>query len=93
MKKPHRQLCQLLALIETPQEADLLLQDLLTPQEREVLAERWQIIQELAKGTPQRKIAQKLKIGIATVTRGSLAYQHQGKGFDHFLKKFQGVTD
>jgi hypothetical protein len=33
---------------------------LLTPQELESLAERWQLIQELDKGTPQRDIAEKL---------------------------------
>jgi len=44
---------------------------LLTPQELEEIPTRVQIIKMLKKGIPQAKIAEKLAIGIATVTRGS----------------------
>ncbi len=87
MKKSYKELCELLASLKDEKEADLLLKDLFTAQEREVLAERWQIVQELAKGTPQRSIAKKLGISISTVTRGSLAFQYGDKGFIYFLKK------
>jgi len=44
---------------------------LLTPQELEEIPTRVQIVKMLKKGIPQAKIAEKLRIGIATVTRGS----------------------
>lgn len=87
MKKSSKELCELLASVEDEKEADTLLKDLLTPQERDTLEERWQIVQELAKGTPQRRIAEKLGISISTVTRGSIAFQYGRQGFRYFLKK------
>jgi Trp operon repressor len=89
MKKLQKDLCELVASVKDEAEADLLLSDLLTPQERDVLAERWQIVQLLAKGVAQRKIAEKLGASISTVTRGSLAFQYGKKGFLYFLKKLK----
>lgn len=91
MKKSSKELCELVASVKNEKEADLLLKDLLTPQERETLEERWQIVQELAKGTPQRQIAEKLGTSISTVTRGSLAFQYGNKGFLYFLNKLRKV--
>lgn len=87
--KAYKQLCKLFASVENVREANLLIQDLLTPQEIEILIERWQIIQELAKGTPQREIAKKLNTSISTITRGSTALKYGSKGFIYFLKKLQ----
>ncbi len=81
-------LYELFTLVETPKEAALLLHELLTPQELTQISERWQLIKLLDAGVPQRDIAEKLKLSIATVTRGSKAYQ-EGKGFQYFLKKMQ----
>jgi len=47
------------------------LRDLLTVGELADVANRLQIIEMLQKGVPQRQIADKLGVGIATVTRGS----------------------
>lgn len=47
------------------------LEGLLTPQELEEIPTRIQIVKMLKKGIPQHEIAKKLKVGIATVTRGS----------------------
>jgi TrpR family transcriptional regulator, trp operon repressor len=47
------------------------LEGLLTPQELEEIPTRVQIVKMLKKGIPQHEIAQKLRIGVATVTRGS----------------------
>jgi TrpR family trp operon transcriptional repressor len=87
--KHYKELCELLSSIEDKKEADLLLQDILTPQEIESLAERWQLIQMLAKGLPQRDVAEKLNISISKVTRGSRMLQYGSGGFQHFLKKLK----
>ena len=47
------------------------LHDLLTVGELADVANRLQIIEMLEQGIPQRQIADKLGVGIATVTRGS----------------------
>jgi TrpR family trp operon transcriptional repressor len=83
----YKELCQLLSSIDSEKEADLLIQDLFTPQEVGVLSERWQLIQLLAKGVTQREIADTLNVSISTVTRGSRAIQASTGGFMHFLKK------
>lgn len=49
------------------------LEELLTPSELSEISKRLKIIQLLKTGMPQRKIAEQLGVGIATVTRGSHA--------------------
>jgi len=49
------------------------LRDLLTPSELADVANRLQIFVLLEQGVPQRQIADRLGVGIATVTRGSNA--------------------
>ncbi len=44
---------------------------ILTPKELEEIPTRLQIVKMLKKGTSQHTIAEKLGVGIATVTRGS----------------------
>ncbi len=51
------------------------LEGILTPQELEEIPMRLQIVKMLKKGIPQHEIAEKLKTGIATVTRGSKEIQ------------------
>lgn len=89
MKKNYKELCELFASIKNKKEANILLKDLFTPQELEGFSERWQIAKELSKGTPQRKIAEKLHVSISTVTRGSIALKYGSKGFTAFLAKFK----
>lgn len=89
MNKNYKELCKLFLSIEDKKEADLLLRDLFTPQELEEFSERWQIVQELNNGTPQRAIAQKLNVSISTITRGSTTLKYGSKGFSYFLTKLK----
>ena len=68
----------------------MLLEDILTPQEIDSLAERWQLVQELAKGTPQREVAEKLSVSISKITRGSRVLQYGRGGFRIFLQRLRG---
>ena len=85
--KHYKELYELIAALDNEQEAEALLKDLLTPQELDSVTERWQEVQLLAKGMPQRDIADKLGISISKVTRGSLALQYGTGGFLKMLKK------
>ncbi len=90
MSVPSRHLSDLYALfasVENEKEAKQLLEDILTPQELASLSERWQLIQELHKGTAQREIAKKLNVSISKITRGSRMLQYGSGGFLYFLKK------
>lgn len=81
------ELYQLFTKIRTKKEAEMLLKDILTPQELDSVAERWQLIKRLSKGLPQREISKDLKISIAKVSRGSRALKYGTGGFDLFLKR------
>ncbi|MDX2481979.1 MAG: Trp family transcriptional regulator [Desulfuromusa sp.] len=60
----------LLAQKSSP-EMEKALNDLLTASELDDVAKRLQIFEMLAEGVPQRQIAERLGVGIATVSRGS----------------------
>ncbi|WP_087021883.1 trp operon repressor [Thaumasiovibrio subtropicus] len=66
---------QVIALLKTSFEQgreETILQLLLTPDERESLLGRVNIVNELLKGDlSQRQISQLLGVGVATITRGS----------------------
>ncbi|MBI5127684.1 helix-turn-helix domain-containing protein [Candidatus Roizmanbacteria bacterium] len=47
------------------------LKGILTPRELEELITRLQIVKLLKTGLPHQEIARRLKVGVATVTRGS----------------------
>jgi TrpR family trp operon transcriptional repressor len=83
------ELYDLFSSARTSEEAKMLLQDMLTPQELESLAERWQLVQALDSGMPQREIAKKLNISISKITRGSRMLQFGNGGFQHFLAKLK----
>ncbi|MSR67652.1 transcriptional regulator [Candidatus Peribacteria bacterium] len=87
--KALRELYQLFSSIESEKESELLLRDILTPQELETIAERWQLIQGLGSGMTQRDTAKKYGVSISKITRGSHMLQHGSGGFGHFLKKLK----
>jgi len=87
--KHLRDLYELFSSVRTLAEAEKLLADILTPQELASVAERWQLIQELHKGTPQRDIAKKLNLSISKITRGSRMLQYGSGGFRLFLERLK----
>lgn len=56
---------------ESAEDMETVLRALLTVSELADVANRLQIMDMLKQGVPQRQIADKLGVGIATVTRGS----------------------
>jgi len=72
MRRKHLdELISSLIAIHNPGEMEAFLRGLLTPGELEEIPKRLEIIKLLKKGVPQHEIAQKLHVGVATVTRGS----------------------
>ncbi len=69
-----------------PELLQLFLEDILTPAEYKAIVTRWQIVKRLKRGENQRAIAEALKIGIATVTRGSRELADDDGGFATVLR-------
>ena len=87
--KTFKDLYELFAAPDSPRESEMLLKDILTPQELETIAERWQLIQALASGMTQRDVAKKCDVSISKITRGAHELQYGIGGFKHFLKKLK----
>jgi len=60
---------------------------LLTPSEADEMAKRWALVKELAKKTPQRKIASNLGLSLCKITRGSRELKKPGSPFQRLLDK------
>ncbi|MFA6308096.1 MAG: Trp family transcriptional regulator [Patescibacteria group bacterium] len=71
MNKYLKNLSKYLLSIKTEQEMQAFLQAIFTPAELEHIPKRLELIRLLKKGITQHKIASRLSVGIATVTRGS----------------------
>jgi len=71
MNNQFNEFVTLLCQMKTSSDMKDFLFGILTPKERKELPVRLQIVKLLKTGIPQNKIAKKLKVGIATVTRGS----------------------
>ncbi len=78
-----KELVNHLLACKTPLDMEDALVRLLTPSEVVELSNRLKIFRMLQEGVPQRKIADMLGVGIATVTRGSNALKAvEEKGLD-----------
>ena len=74
-QKPITTVVDYLLTQTTTEQMSAALEGLLTPYEQQELINRLQIFELLSQGVSQRQVAQKLGVGIATVTRGSRALQ------------------
>lgn len=67
--------------------------DLLSPAEYRELAARWQIVKLLDQKISHREIASKLKVSVATVSRGARELQNKKGGFKTALETFYKNTN
>jgi TrpR family trp operon transcriptional repressor len=74
-QKPMTTVVDYLLTQTTVEQMSAALEGLLSPYEQQELINRLQIFELLSQGVSQRQVAQKLGVGIATVTRGSRALQ------------------
>ena len=71
------QLIEYLLAVQTPAAMEEALRSLLTPAEFAEITNRLQIFRMLEAGIPQRRIAEDLGVGIATVSRGARALKER----------------
>lgn len=67
-----------LSAIHSPLEVRQFLMELLTPGEVRDITLRWKLLELLADGVSQRKIAEELKISLCKITRGSKILKQKG---------------
>lgn len=83
---------ELCANIHSPKEFNKLFHLFLTIEEKENITARYTIIKELLEGAlTQREIAEKHKVSIAQITRGSNALKIIDSKFKQFLKNSSKV--
>jgi len=79
---------ELISLIAKNTDKDFLNQFfscLFTPAERKDIANRWLLVEEIEKGTPQRDIAKKFKMSLCKITRGSRELKKEDSAFKKML--------
>jgi TrpR family trp operon transcriptional repressor len=76
-----------LAAITSSDEMRLFLKELLTPGEVRDLTLRWRLLERLAEGASQRKIAEELRISLCKITRGSKILKQKGAVTARVLEK------
>jgi len=77
-RKAFAAVAEVLADIDSPTEMREFLNELLTPGEIRDITLRWKLLELLADGVPQRKIAEDLKISLCKITRGSRILKQRG---------------
>lgn len=80
-------LAKVLSVIGTPDEVHLFLKELLTPSEIRDITLRWKLLELLADGVPQRKIAEELQISLCKITRGSKIMKQKAGVTARFLRE------
>ncbi len=86
-----KELCQRLSGADETQLAQFFLA-FLTPDERQTLGTRGQVVQALLSGKPQRQIAQELGISISQISRGSAELKY-GTGKEFFHTFFRDINN
>ena len=92
MTSSMKEVYKIFTLINTEKEAEKVLQDLLTPQEIETLAERWEVVSHLLDGNlTQREIQEKTGAAIATVSRANRMIKYGSGGFQWLYEKIHSL--
>lgn len=88
--KNIKDLCKILLLLETEEEALNFLKDLCTPTELLAFAERWQICMSLNEGLSYREIHTQLGASLTTIGRVARFFKDENyQGYVTLLKKLQ----
>ncbi|MHC4950265.1 MAG: Trp family transcriptional regulator [Planctomycetota bacterium] len=80
-----KEICEVLCRIEDSEQMRQFLEELLTPSERHDLALRWELMNRLKQGIPQRKIAKDLSISLCKITRGAKILKQDHSISKHYL--------
>lgn len=85
-RKAFAAVAEVLSEIRAPEEMRQFLGELLTPGEVRDITLRWKLLEMLADGVPQRKIAEELKVSLCKITRGSRILKQRGAVTNRVLR-------
>jgi TrpR family trp operon transcriptional repressor len=85
-KEVFERVAAVLASIGSAEEMSGFLKELLTPGEVRDITLRWRLLERLAEGATQRRIAEELKISLCKITRGSRILKQKGAVTARMLK-------
>ena len=83
----YKALFEALAKVNDVKEMDRLMHELLTPKELDDVWRRWQIMEDLCHGLPQREIAEKHHMSLCKITRGSKIIKEKNSAVRKILEK------
>lgn len=72
-----QELLKVISSIKDLDELDQFLNDIFTPAELDDISLRWKLLKDLHKGMTQRKIAEKYRISLCKITRGSKVLKNE----------------
>lgn len=87
--KGMKSLFEAIAALKNAAEVKKFFRDVCTLAELKDMAERWQVVQEVQKGTPYRQIAEKTGSSTATITRVAHWLHHGMGGYKLMLKRLR----
>lgn len=85
LKECYDELCYVFSAADSADDIKNMFGCLFTPSERRDFAERWLLVKELDKGTPQRQIARKYNMSLCKITRGSKEMKKEKSAFLEML--------
>lgn len=80
-------LARAMASIKTSSAAERFLRELLTPGELHDIVLRWQLMEQLAAGSTQRSIAERLGISLCKITRGARLLKNKDSVVSRLVEK------
>jgi len=80
-----------LARTDDPELIEDFLNSILTPNEQETIAARWELVKLIERGYSQRKIAEVLGLSLCKITRGSRELKKDNSAFARMIKAFREV--
>lgn len=83
----YKKLFEILTSVKDIKEMDKLMHELLTPKELDDLWRRWQVLEDVYRGIPQREIADRHKMSLCKITRGSKVLQNNNSICKRILEK------
>lgn len=85
-------LCEAMASLRTPEEAQAFLDDLCTPAEFEALIDRWRVAQLLDQGKTYREISELTEVSVTTIGRVARFMEFGTGGYRKALDRMKGIT-
>ena len=87
-----KEMAKTLAYTRNGQLVEEFLRSILTPNELNTVAERWELVKLIDQGMSQRKISEKLGLSLCKITRGSKELKKENSVFAEMIKLYRKLV-